>query len=104
MDATPKKNAFQDHRNEEPGSQVCGPEQDNPIRSSAYIDNFATVRNVRQQYVDKGILAIKRWTSPIFSGDDSPDGREVALAKRVVLFPEKTLSPAIRLDRTNPVI
>src|SRR6266511_1635434 len=89
---------------EEWGSQVRGPDTGDSIASSADSENFATVGDIRQQDVDEGILAIERRTSLVFGGDDSFDGREIALAEHVVLFAKETRFPSIRLGRINPVI
>jgi hypothetical protein len=71
-------------------------------RKFAEIQHLSAFRDVREQHIHEGVLAVERRTSPIFGCNDSLDGREVALAERVVLRAKEVFPPSMGLYRFDP--
>jgi hypothetical protein len=69
-----------------------------------HIEHLATRRDVGQQYVHEGVLAVERRTALIFRGNDPPDCCEVAFAQGVVLRAIETFAPFKVLSGINPII
>jgi len=71
-------------------------------RKFAEIERLPAFRNVREQHIHEGVLAVERRTTPILQRDNLFDRREVTLAERVVLLAKKTLPLAIA-SRLGPI-
>jgi hypothetical protein len=68
----------------------------------AQIQNLAAFRDVREQYLDKGMLSVGRGAPLIFRAHHSLKRCKVQLAKRIVLITEQTLSSSTMLDGLRP--
>jgi hypothetical protein len=66
------------------------------------VQDFAAVRDIRDQDLDKGMLAVERGASLVFRAHDPLNRCKVQLAKRIVLIAEETLSSSTVLDRLGP--
>ena len=66
------------------------------------IQILAAFRDVREQYLDKGMLSVGRGASLVFPTYDSLKRGKVQLAKRVILITEQTLSSSPMLDGLRP--
>ena len=71
-------------------------------RKFAEIERLPAFRNVREQHIHEGVLAVECRTSLIFRCNDPLDCREVALAERVVLRAEEVFSPSTGLHGFDP--
>jgi len=68
------------------------------------VEQFATVRDIRQQYVHERVLAVERRPALVFLLDNPVDHREVKLSEHIVLLAEQTSSLLFALCRIDPVI
>jgi hypothetical protein len=66
------------------------------------IQILTAFRDVREQYLDKGMLSVGRGASLVFRAHDSLKRRKVQFAKRIVLITEQTLSSSTVLDGLRP--
>jgi hypothetical protein len=69
---------------------------------SGQIQSLTAFRDVREQYLDKGMLPVGRGASLIFPARDSLKRGKVQLAKRIVLIAEQTLPSSTMLDGLRP--
>ncbi len=69
---------------------------------SSKIQTLTTFRDVREQYVDKGMLTVGRGAPLVFRAHDSLKRCKVQFAKRIVLITEQTLSSSTVLDGFRP--
>jgi hypothetical protein len=69
---------------------------------SGQIQILTAFRDVREQYLDKGMLPVGRGASLIFPARDSLKRGKVQLAKRIVLIAEQTLPSSTMLDGLRP--
>jgi len=72
-------------------TQACCPSSHARVHS---IKHLATFRDIREQHIHEGVLAIERRTSLIFGRNDSLNCSEVALTERVVLRAKETFAPS----------
>jgi hypothetical protein len=66
------------------------------------IKNLTALRDVCEQDLDKGMLAVEPGASPVFRAHDPLKRRKVYLAKRIVLITEQTLSSSTVFNRLGP--
>jgi hypothetical protein len=74
------------------------------VFEAADIQHLATLYDVGQQNLHEWMLPVERRTTLIFARHDPLDGRQVALAKRVVLIAKKAVPAFQRPARVDPII
>jgi hypothetical protein len=74
------------------------------MREFTHIEHLATFRDIREQHIHEGVLAVERCTSLIFGRNDSLNCSEVALTERVVLRAKETFTPCIGLLGIDPIV
>jgi hypothetical protein len=67
-----------------------------PVHSNRAPRHF---RDIREQHIHEGVLAIERRTSLIFGRNDSLNCSDVALTERVVLRAKETFTPSVARTR-----
>src|SRR5579883_267563 len=66
------------------------------------IQHLAAVRDVGEQHVDKGMLAVERVASLVFRADNPLKRGKIPSSKPIVLVTEQTLTSSTVLDGLDP--
>src|SRR6187551_2556606 len=69
---------------------------------AAEIQGLAAFRDIREQHLDIGMLAVEGGAALVFRVHDPLDRRKVALAQRIVLIAEQAPSCSLVFDGFDP--